>query len=48
MPVFRGAAAGATDNPYAIDVFETPFPLLTPPPGKDTDDEEQPTDIRKP
>ena len=24
MPVFRGAAVGAIDNPYAINLFETP------------------------
>ena len=48
MPVFRGAAAGAIDNPYAIDVFETPFPLLTPPPGTDSDGEKPPTKNLKP
>ena len=48
MPVFRGAAAGAIDNPYAIDVFETPFPLLTPPPGTDSDGEKRPTIDLKP
>ena len=48
MPVFRGAAVGAIDNPYAINVFETPFPLLTPPPATDSNGEERPTDIRKP
>lgn len=41
-PVFRASAVDAIDNPYAINVFETPFPLLTPPPGPDS------TLIRKP
>ena len=27
IPVFRAFAVGAIDNPYAIDIFETPFPV---------------------
>ncbi len=47
-PVFRASAVDATDNPYAINVFETPFPLLTPPPGTDSHHDEPPGTVRKP
>ena len=48
IPVFRAFAVGAIDNPYAINIFETPFPLLTPLPGTDSEDDESPAVIRKP
>ena len=48
IPVFRASAVGAIDNPYAINIFETPFPLLTPPPGTDSENNESPAVIRKP
>ncbi len=46
--VFRASAVDATDNPYAVNVFETPFPLLTPPPGAGSYDGERPGVAGKP
>lgn len=48
LPVFRASAIDATDSPYAIDVFETPFMLFMPPPGTDSYDEEPRDGDRKP
>ena len=47
IPVFRASTVDAIDNPYAIDIFETPFPLLAPLPGTDPYDDEPPGVIQK-
>ena len=47
IPVFRASTIDAIDKPYAIDIFETPFPLLAPLPGTDPYDGEPPGVIQK-
>ena len=46
IPILRASVTDAIDSPYTVNVYEMPFPLLTPQPGTESYYEELPAATR--